>query len=237
MRPIPTASTTAAIREAYFTVKIDSQDPHDVNLRAALLKNHSGSAAVGVALDIRPSRRFGRGLFSRNAIASGQPVYEATRYGLFGTEAQWRCFLELLPSDELRYDAVLWSYVPNWAPDLSLVALDLDEGSLMNHGVLVLTTPATTPGEAAADESTLSSSAAAASHGIHVLCPGDTANVRYCGETQCYVATRDIKVDEEILCDYSTFHAADNSLTWYSETWNEIVGIDPGTKTSAAFDE
>jgi hypothetical protein len=214
MSPIPTASTFAAIRDAYFAAKAaDSPDPHDDKLRTALQKSPSGSAAVGVALEIRPSR-FGRGLFTTQALAQGQPLYESTRYGLFRSEAQWRRFLEGLPSDELRYDIHLWSYVPTW--DESLVAVDLDEGSLMNHGVLTTTSKTSTTDSA-------ESSSSSSTDGVNSLCPDCSANVRYCGETYCYVATRDLEAGEEILCDYSTFLEFQHSLTWYNETWDKFV--------------
>lgn len=213
MRPIPTASTFATIREAYFAAKAtDSPDPHDDKLRTALQQSLSGSAAVGVALDIRASRH-GRGLFTTQTLAPGQPVYESTRYGLFRSEAQWERFLKVLPSDELRYDVHHWSYVPTW--DESLVAVELDEGSLMNHGVLTTTTTSKTTSETDA--------AASSTHGVNSLCLEETANVKYCGETCCYVATRGLEAGDEILCDYSTFHEYQHSLTWYNETWDEFV--------------
>ena len=217
MGPIPTASTFATICKAYFAAKTaDSPDPHDDKLRTALQQSPSGSAAVGVALEIRASRH-GRGLFTTQALAQGQPVYESTRYGLFRSEAQWRRFLKLLPSDELRYDVHHWSYVPIGDNESLVVAVDLDEGSLMNHGVLTTATK-TSVTDAAASSTSLSST-----HGVNSLCPDSTATVKYCGETGCYVATRDLEAGEEILCDYSTFHEHQHSLTWYKETWDEFV--------------
>jgi hypothetical protein len=221
MRPIPTAATFAAIREAYFAAKAaddQSPDPHDDKLRTALQQNASGSAAVGAALEIRVSR-FGRGLFAAQALTRGQRVYESTRYGLFGSEAQWRRFLQLLPSDELRYDVHLWSYVPIW--DESLVAIDLDEGSLMNHGVLTTTSSSSMSKTSESDAAT---SSPFSTHGEHTLCSDITANVQYCGETYCYLVTKDLDEGDEILCDYSSFHEPQHALTWYNESWDDFVG-------------
>lgn len=218
MRPIPTAATFAQIREAYFAAKAGSPpDPHDATVRAALEKSPSGAKVVvagGVPLlEIRPSP-FGRGLFVTQAVKEGRPVYEATRYGIFRTASQWRRFLELLPSRDLVYDIVLWSYVLDWDEGVQVVAVDLDEGSLMNHG----------GEEPPAAE-------ASATHGVNVLSQesGRSANVRYCDDTCHYVATRDIAADEEILCDYTSFHVSSHSLEWYDQTWDEIVGNEGDT--------
>jgi len=190
-----------------------------------------------VPLEIRPSP-FGRGLFAAQAVAAGQPVYEATRYGIFRTESEWRRFLALLlpASQDLWYDIVLWSYVLEWTTTTNdeggclqhVVAVDLDEGSLMNHGAA----------ESSSEPSSATSSSSS-SHGVNKLVSHDEsakANVRYCADTCHYVATRNIAADEEILCDYSSFHVERHSLEWYDKTWDEIVGTEDGTTTTDGVD-
>jgi len=203
MRPIPNASTFDQIRKAYFAAKSGSEDPHDETVRAALQKSLSGAL---VPLEIRQSN-FGRGLFVKEFVPANTPVYDATRYGIFRTESQWKRYLYAIPS-ELHHDIVLWSYVLDWDTDLQVAAVDLDEGCLMNHGSLD-------------DDPGTSSS----SHGLNVLNQASgRANIRYCSKTNQYLATRDLLASEELLCDYSSFHIYDHSLGWYDQTWNDIVG-------------
>lgn len=213
---IPTASDFAAIRGAYFAAKANSRDPHDEEVDAAFRENASGARIV--PLEIRVSTLGSRGLFTQQRVAKGQPVYEARRGGIFRSEVEWRTFLELLPSDDLRYDVVLWSYVlleendnddgenQDDGKETFVVGLDLDEGSLMNHGVLT---------------SLESSTPLLNSHGSHALSTS-YANVHF--NDDLLVATRDIEAGEELLCDYGTFHQSKHSLTWYKQTWEEFVG-------------
>lgn len=203
MRPIPKASTFERIREAYFAAKSGSEDPHDETVRTALQKSASGAL---VPLEIRQSN-FGRGLFVKEFVPANTPVYDATRYGIFRTESQWKKFLDSIPS-ELQPDIIVWSYVLDWDTDLQVAAVDLDEGSLLNHGSLD-------------DDPGTSSS----SHGLNELSQASgRANIRYCSNTNQYLATRDLSASEELLCDYSSFHNYDHSLGWYDQTWNDIVG-------------
>ena len=216
--PIPSASDFAAVREAYFAAKANSRDPHDEEVAAAFRENLSGARIV--PLEIRVSTLGSRGLFTRQRVAKGQPVYEARRSGIFHTEAEWTRFLELLPTDDLRYDVVLWSYVLLLENDdddgenqneedagTFVVGLDLDEGSLMNHGVLT---------------SLESSTSLLSLHGSHALSAGD-ANVQV-GDDNYFVATRDIEAGEEVLCDYGTFHQSDHTLMWYKQSWDKFIG-------------
>ena len=214
---IPTEADFVAVREAYFAAKANSQDPYDDDLRAAILTNPSEDEDTPVVvmplLEIRSSS-FGRGLFTKQAVAKGQPVYQNRRAGIFRSEMEWRRFLELLPTDILRHDVVLWSYVLAWRDDEDdededpfVVALDLDEGSLMNHGALT----------------DIESTSVLSSHGKHALSSAAIANVQS-GDNDYLVAVRDIEAGEEILCDYSTFHMPDHDLTWYRQTWDEFVG-------------
>jgi len=207
MRPIPTALTFEKIREAYFAAKEGSDDPHDKTVRAALETSQSG-AKVNVVIQ---QSSFGRGLFVTEAIPADTPVYEASRYGIFRTEAQWKSFLERIPK-ELHYDVLMWSYVLDWDSGLQVAAVDLDEGSLMNHG------------EAAASLDTDRNSQSS-SHGVYPLSKeSGLANLTYCTDTKQYLSTRPIPAFGEVLCDYSSFHVENHSLKWYKQSWDEIIG-------------
>ena len=214
---IPTASDFAAVREAYFAAKADSKDPYDEEVDAAFRENPSDVRVV--PLEIRASPFGGRGLFTQQHVAKGQTVFEERPCGIFRSEVEWRRFLDLLPSDDLRFDVVLWSYVLLWtngdenkenADDdegTFVVGLDLDEGSLLNHGAL---------------KAEKSSTSLLTSHGFHTLRPG-FANVQL-NNDDYLVATRDIEAGEEILCDYGAFHQSKHSLSWYEQTWDEFIG-------------
>ena len=209
---IPDASTFEKIRQAYFAAKKqsgDEDDPHDATVRAAL-KNNGPSGAL-VPLEIRQSKLGGRGLFvvQTEPVPAGTPVYEATRYGIFRTESQWKRFLDLLPGEILRRDVVVWSYVLDWGSGLEVVAVDLDEGSLMNHGAL--------------DDDGDDDAAAVSESSSALGKTRERANIRYCNETGCYIAIRDIQPSDELLCDYASFHKYDHKLDWYDRTWNDIV--------------
>ena len=216
--PIPTASDFVAIREAYFAAKANSRDPYDEEVDAAFRENPSG-AHYFVPLEIRVSTFGGRGLFTKQPVAKGQPVSGYIPSGIFRSEDEWRRFLELLPSDHLRYDAVVWSYVLLWMDEdeenrnkdqeTFVVALDLDERSLLNHGILTAVESSPT-------------SPILNSHGLHALSAGD-ANVQE-NDEDYLIATRDIVGGEELFSDYGTFHQSEHPLKWYKQTWDEIIG-------------
>jgi hypothetical protein len=199
MRPIPDASTFTSIREAYLQAKADSDDPHDVLLRKALDRNHSGAIA---SLEIREAQGKGRGLYVTKLAPKGSAIYNANLHGIFSKESEWRTFLSLLP-ENLVYDVVIWSYVLDWGDDMEVAALDLDEGSLMNHG-----------------------GGPMMEFGVSVINDkGKPANL-VCesnGEIWQYKAVEDIQANEELLCDYDGFHEDDHSLDWYRESCKEVL--------------
>jgi hypothetical protein len=204
MRLIPTAATFDLLANAYFEAKAGSEDPHDESVRKAIASSPSG---LKVPLEVRPCN-YGRGLFTKNAIPAHTAVYEAKRYGIFHNEAQWTTFLNLLP-EHWRYDVVIWSYVLEWDTDTYVAAVDLDEGSLMNHGTDCI--EATNAGN----------SAAKCCHEGRGM-DAEMANVRYDDKTMMLLTTRDVQESEEIFCDYSKFHEEEHPLEWYSRTCKDI---------------
>lgn len=213
MRLIPTASTFQLLADAYFEAKTttpgsDTEGPHDLSVRMAMAIGPSG---VKVPSEIRQSK-FGRGLFAKAPIPVHSAVQESTRYGIFSREGQWTTFLSLLP-EELRCDVAIWAYVLEWDDDLEVVALDLDESSLINHG-----------NDPDKDYETLSPPI---HDGKSLSRDIGTANIRYDDETMTYNAIRDIAESEEILCDYTSFHVQNHSLEWFTRTCQEVCrGID-----------
>jgi SET domain-containing protein len=204
---IPSAATFELLVNAYFEVKARFDDPHDVSVRKAIASSQSG---VKGPLEVRLCK-YGRGLFAKETIPAQTAVYEATRYGIFHTEEQWKTFLYLLP-EEWRYDVVIWSYVLEWDTDVYVAAVDLDEGSLVNHGRDCFDT--TTAGNS---RSTIE----AVFHEGSCLDAG-MANVRNDEKTMTFWTIRDIQESEEIFCDYSEFHEEDHPLEWYTRICEEI---------------
>jgi hypothetical protein len=207
MRLVPTAATFELLTNAYFEAKAPLDDPHDESVRKAIANSPSG---VKVPLEIRPCK-YGRGLFAKEAFPAHTAIYEGKRYGIFHTEAQWTTFLNLLP-EEWRYDVVIWSYVLEWDNDLYVAAVDLDEGSLINHG------------SDCVDTSTVRNSRSTIAAVFHERSCLDArmANVRYDEKTMTYWSIHDIQESEEIFCDYSEFHEEDHPLEWYTRICEKI---------------
>ena len=196
-RPIPDEATWKLIRETYRKVKQDSLDDWDNDILEAFA---AGSTAFYVPFEVRQTEGKGRGLFATQRILKGACVRE-DRSGHFVSESQWREFLASLPHD-LAADAVSWAYVEEYEGKQA-VCLDLDEGSLMNHG-----------------------------EDLRACClfkqKEGTANLeeREHGGKWHLHASRDIQPDEELLCDYDDFHDYDHKVTWFDETWEEYIGDD-----------
>jgi hypothetical protein len=206
MRLIPTAATFELLVKAYFEAKARSDDPHDESVKENIASCPSG---VKVPLEIRPCK-YGRGLFATETIPAHTAIYEGKRYGIFHNEAEWTTFLNLIP-EQWHYDVAIWSYVLEWDTDVYVVALDFDEGSLINHG------------SSCVDASTARKSTTAVFHEGRLLQSDDgTANVRYNEKTMTYYTTRDVQESEEIFCDYSEFHEEEHPLEWYTRICEEI---------------
>lgn len=181
---LPDSSTFRLIREAYFKTA-PSEDPHNVDLLEELAESTSGAIAP---MEIRHGSR-GRGLFLKKAVRKGEVVRDNSLYGIFKTEEHWTAFLSELPLD-LQSDVCMWAYVLEWDDDHPyVVGLDLDEGSLMNHGPK--TSTQVEEGAANLD-----------------------AVVDEEGTSQLF-ALRDLEVGEELLCDYNAFHQREHNLHWY----------------------
>jgi hypothetical protein len=131
---------------------------------------------------------------------------------------EWKSFLELLPDDILEKMSN-WSYVmhlggkehPEDKDGIQqfVVAVDLDASTLMNHGSATLDHH----GHAIRNDNNQQDNLTAANVVLEYSSDGTS---------QHYVATRDIQIGEEILCDYSEFHVYDYSLDWYMETYHEL---------------
>jgi SET domain-containing protein len=206
MRLIPTAATFDLLVKAYFEAKARSDDPHDESVKENIASCPSG---VQLPLEVRPSK-YGRGLFAMNHIPAHTAVYEGKRYGIFQNEAEWTTFLNLIP-EQWHYDVAIWSYVMEWDTDVYVVALDFDEGSLINHG------------SSCVDATTARKSTTAIFHEGRLLQSDDgMANIRYNDKKMAYCTTRDVQESEEILCDYSEFHKGEHPLEWYTRICEQI---------------
>jgi hypothetical protein len=205
MRLIPTAATFELLVNAYFEAKAHSNDPHDESVRKAIASSPSG---FQVPVDVRLSQ-YGRGLFAKDAIPAHTAVHEGIRYGVFHNEGEWSTFLNLLP-EQWRYDVAIWSYVLELDPDVYVAALDLDEGSLINHGSSNDNVEATTA------ENCASTTSAAFHEGRCLGNDAGIANARHDNETLTLWTIRDVQESEEIFCDYSEFHEENHPLEWYT---------------------
>ena len=184
---LPNTTTFSLIHQAYFSAKAkDAVDPHDI-----VVKEYLGRNETGMTVPIRIGYgSHGRGLFLTEPVKKDQVIRNNARMGIFRTGRQWRDFLSLLPS-KLQRDVTVWAYVMEWDEDSPfVVGLDLDEGSLINHG------------PARPDEVT----------------PASSANLFFQGtddETGELRAARDMEAGEELLCDYYEFLTLDHDLSWY----------------------
>jgi hypothetical protein len=80
---------------------------------------------------VKDDGKHGRSLFATSPIPKGTQVWKATNYATFETSDQMTSFLRKLPHD-VQCDVLLWAY-PTTHHGRDVVALDMDEGSYMNH--------------------------------------------------------------------------------------------------------
>jgi hypothetical protein len=81
-------------------------------------------------------RKKGRGVFTSVSVRAGDVVWRSRQTAEFSDADQWREFLETIPRD-LACDSLLWAYVFDASEEGDsgfAVGIDLDEGSLVNHG-------------------------------------------------------------------------------------------------------
>lgn len=196
VRPIPDEAMWRKLYEAYKAVKKDT-DKDDVALFQKMDARDNG---FKVPIEIRQSPGKGRGVFFTGFVPKGTMICE-DRSGKFYTEAQWREFLRLLPH-HMAQDCCLWAYVEKDG----VVYLDFSEAALFNHGNDL--------------------------DWWESLCPcskkEQEANVveKEMDGTHCYLASRDIQADEELLCDYDSFHddtVSGKKVPWFDEIWCEYL--------------
>jgi hypothetical protein len=73
----------------------------------------------------------GRSLYALTDIPKGTTVWKPINYAKFFTEEEFVTFMNLLPHD-VQCDVLLWAY-PTTGGGRPVVALDMDDGSYMNH--------------------------------------------------------------------------------------------------------
>jgi hypothetical protein len=93
------------LRAAYATVKagLDDDDEYDYWLADALLQDPPHTGAL-IEFEIRQGP-YGRGVYSKQHIPAGTPVWKCQHCGVFRNEQQWLDFLHLLPP-HMQYDVV-----------------------------------------------------------------------------------------------------------------------------------
>mmetsp|Transcript_20072 Transcript_20072/g.28432 ORF Transcript_20072/g.28432 Transcript_20072/m.28432 type:complete len:859 (+) Transcript_20072:163-2739(+) len=83
--------------------------------------------------EVRHSPGKGRGLFSTAPVKKGTLFWSHIHHAVFPDEDSFRRFLESIPW-ELACDVLQWAYVEKIGPENFSVAVELDQGSLCNHG-------------------------------------------------------------------------------------------------------
>jgi hypothetical protein len=197
---IPDAHYWAKLRGAYRKAKEsvpvvdDDEDNDDPWLKAAMEREWPLTGAQ-MEFEIRLGQH-GRGVFSKENIPAGKVVWNCQHCGVFRTEQQWHTFLNLLPP-HMQYDVVIWAFA--WD---GVLYLDLEPASMFNHG-----------GSVIEDE------------GAVTVMPTNLTAVEINPDEDewQYVAKVDIKVGDELFCDYSEFHDYDNPLPWFIASHKQVV--------------
>jgi len=83
--------------------------------------------------EIRQSSEKGRGVFATSHVPKGTLVWHPAQHAEFPDETTFRRFLSSLPW-ELACDILQWAYVEEVWKEEYKVAVELDQGSLVNHG-------------------------------------------------------------------------------------------------------
>lgn len=199
---IPDAQYWKELRAAYAKVKAGLDDEEDYWLADALLQDPPETGAL-IEYEIRQGQ-YGRGVYAKQDIQAGTPVWKCQHCGVFRTEQQWVDFLRLLPP-HMQYDVVEWAYVTDGE-----VYLDFDPGSLKNHGC---------------GSSSSSSNPATVAEGFSNVMPANLECVEIpdTDEEWQYIAKVDIHDGDELLCDYTKFHDYANPLSWFVASNEQIV--------------
>jgi hypothetical protein len=197
-RKIPDAQYWTDLRDAYFKAKKGPLDEDDEWLVKAFQEGPSGGL---VEYEVRYGE-YGRGVFVKQDVPKGTMVWECSRDGAFRNEQQWLDFLSFLPP-YMQYDCVQWAYASD-----GVVYLDLEPGTLFNHGGSAPTTD--TPGSSGGQ-------------GYSSLRPNNLDSVKNEEEDYWYIANCDIMSGDELLCDYTTFHDYGKPLDWFQRSHDNIV--------------
>jgi hypothetical protein len=202
---IPDAQFWTDLRAAYRQIKevggqpVDDDDPW---LKAALVQEWPLTGAL-IEYEVRLGE-YGRGVYSKQTVPAGTPVWKCQHCGVFTTEQQWLAFLKLLPH-HMQYDVVQWAFASD-----GVVYLDLEPATMFNHG-----------GTFIAEEVGFSNV-----RPDNVICQKVEINPNESNDDEeyQYVAKVDINVGDELLCDYSEFHDYANPLSWFVASHAQIVG-------------
>ena len=201
-RRIHSPDTWIGMREAYISVV--GKDAATVELDS--YKNFE--TAFQVPFEVRQSEGKGRGLFAMKDIRKGELLYDFSQSAQFKKGSEFAEFLRIIRPD-LACDVLMWSYVQYFGDhpdstsddeyygDLRIIT-DLDPGSFCNNG-----------GKKYATMAWLNTDGKVASYNEHPTHPQITRKngsvLHGTVKSAPFVATRDIKKGEELLCYYGGF--------------------------------
>jgi len=126
-RPIYNATTWKLLQDEYFRVK-----PDEVFWKEDADRPLSGFKVPFEVRQMKDDK--GRGVFATKPIFRGEIVWDHHYYAEFENETIWTEFVSHIASFnyELACDILQWAYVDE-DTDSHYVAIDLDEGSMVNH--------------------------------------------------------------------------------------------------------
>lgn len=185
-QPIPSEELWNMLRETYVAV-VGKEESRIASTTS------SPRHGFGVSFEAKQAGEKGRGVFAKQDVAKGDLVWSATRFtAVFKTADLYRTFLRSLPYYECcQAMGYTWPAKTKKEGKKPWIAVDLDEGALMNSG----------------------------SHGYGKKeYKEDLSNTKCVSETKehpkgaCF-AMRDISSGEEFLCNYDGF----SSASWFKD--------------------
>lgn len=139
-----------------------------------------------VAHEAKYTMSKGRGIFANEDIPKGTLVWSTRRTIFFASGSSYRKFLIDIDRNFVC-DFIEWSWVQTFQDGMSRIAIALDDGSLCNDA-----------GDTASN----------------IGCDEEVAELYKGGCVHNYIALRDIKFGDELLCDYSSFVTSGPDSGW-----------------------
>jgi hypothetical protein len=264
---IPTKQYWKVLRKAYFKSKGGTDTKYDKFIREYL--EEDGPCGAQIKFEIRETPEKGRGVFALQPIPRNTIVWTTDLCGRFLSQEQFTSFLRLLPH-HMQHDVMVWAYVmketepledvPDGNKDsaneddtpkqriIHRVYLDLDAGSLINHGGTDMTeyegwkTHEQDNVVEVTRRQYLEMKKEAAEERKAKMVNGDGDDDSTSGSSssssddeddeddEYIIAKVDIKVGDELLTDYTAFHdyrecdqSTNGECKWFDDMYDRVV--------------